>query len=192
MPPEPVNCRLIHHRGAEQMSLRSLFRRSTRSAAVHDAYAVVVQQARDSRFFGELEVPDTVDGRFEMVALHAFLVLRRLKGGSRETSDFGQALFDVMFEDMDVSLREMGAGDMGVGKRVKAMVQAFYGRVAAYEAGLANGSDALEEALRRNVYRGVEPGDASVRALAGYIDRQDRHLSTVAPDDIVAGRYAFA
>ncbi len=174
------------------MSLRSLFRRTTRSAAVKDAYAVVVQQARASRLFGELEVPDTVDGRFEMLALHAFLVLRRLKGGSEETSDFGQELFDVMFEDMDVSLREMGAGDVGIGKRVKAMVQAFYGRVAAYEAGLANGSHALGEALRRNVYRGVEPGDASVRALAGYIALQDRHLSTVALDDIVAGRYAFA
>lgn len=174
------------------MSLRSLFRRSPRPVAVHDVYAVVVQQARDTRFFEKMEVPDTVDGRFEMVALHAFLVLRRLKGGSREISDFGQALFDVMFEDMDVSLREMGAGDMGVGKRVKAMVQAFYGRVAAYEGGLANGGEALEEALRRNVYRGVEPGTDSVRALAAYIDHQDRHLTTVEPDDIVAGRFAFA
>lgn len=174
------------------MSLRSLFRRSTRPVAVHDVYAQVVQQARDTRFFKEMEVPDTVDGRFEMVALHAFLVLRRLKGGSREASEFGQALFDEMFEDMDVSLREMGAGDMGVGKRVKAMVQAFYGRVAAYEGGLASGSEALEEALRRNVYRGVEAGAEAVRALAGYIERQDRHLATVAPDEIVAGRVAFA
>ena len=103
----------------------SLFRTDRRTASVENVYRKIVERARDPQFYKELGVPDTVDGRFEMVALHTFLVLRRLKPEAGGESDISQALFDVMFEDMDSSLREMGAGDMGIGKRVKAMVQAF-------------------------------------------------------------------
>lgn len=173
------------------MSIMSIFRRSRPTDAARALYGAIVGQARAPRLFSDLGVPDTVDGRFEMVALHAFLVMRRLKGAPSSAAAVSQALFDVMFEDMDVSLREMGAGDMGVGKRVKAMVQAFYGRVAAYEAGLAGGEEALAQALRRNVYGTVRPGEDGVRGLARYAVAQDAHLAAQDTLRIAAGDVSF-
>ena len=143
----------------------SLFRKDRRTASVEDVFRKIVVRERDTHFFNEVGVHDTVVGRFEMVALHTFLILRRLKPEAGGESDISQALFDVMFEDMDSSLREMGAGDMGVGKRVKAMVQAFYGRIASYEAGLSADDGELEGALQRNVYGTTEPETVLVSAL---------------------------
>ena len=119
--------------------------------AAEELYAVVVAQARRPEFYRDLGVPDTVDGRFELVALHTFLALRRLRSKAN-AAGARQALVEVFVDDMDASLREMGAGDLGVGRRVKTMAQALYGRIAAYEAGLAGSEQALVEALRRNVF----------------------------------------
>ena len=96
-----------------------------------------------------------------------------------------------MFEDMDLSLREMGAGDMGVGKRVKAMVQAFYGRIGAYEAGLGGGDEVLKDALSRNVYATVEPDVENLHALARYIRAQDVHLAGLDRNDVEAANFGF-
>ena len=158
---------------------------------MEDIYRKIVERAREPRFYAELGVPDTVDGRFEMVALHTFLVLRRLKPEAGGESDIGQALFDVMFEDMDLSLREMGAGDMGIGKRVKAMVQAFYGRIASYEAGLSNDVSELEDALQRNVYGTTEPEAVSVSSLTAYVRGQDVHLAETDVAAIQTGNFEF-
>ena len=107
-------------------------------------YRSVVEKARFPRFYSGAGVPDTLDGRFELIALHAFMVLRRLQGRSgTNRQSLAQALFDTMFADMDRSLREMGAGDLGVGRRVKFMASSFLGRVKAYEGGLDNGDEAL-------------------------------------------------
>jgi cytochrome b pre-mRNA-processing protein 3 len=134
-------------------------------------YASIVSQARRPEFYAGLGVPDTLDGRFELLALHTFLVLRRLKAHG-QAGEAGQALVDLFIQDMDASLRELGAGDLGVGRKVKAMAQALYGRISAYEAGLAGSADALEAALRRNLFgTAPEPGPqpAAVAALAGYV-----------------------
>lgn len=173
------------------MVLKSIFGRSKPNEAIHDIYRIIVSQARQPRIYTEFGVPDSVDGRFEMVTLHAFLVLRQLKGKRESRNDAGQALFDIMFEDMDLSLREMGAGDMGVGKRVKAMVQAFYGRIASYEEGLSSDEGVLETALVRNVYATVEPDEECTRRLAHYIRTQDLHLGSLGRADIEAAKFAF-
>lgn len=182
------------------MPLSSLFRKPGPPQSIHDMYRIIVDQARQPRFYTDFGVPDSVDGRFEMVTLHAFLVLRRLKGASESSSDAAQALFDLMFEDMDVSLREMGAGDMGIGKRVKAMVQAFYGRIASYEAGLAGGKGELEDALSRNVYATIEPGEGgespdpgetAVAELARYLRAQAAHMAKIDLQDVESGKFAF-
>jgi len=173
------------------MPLNTIFRRSGSSDAIHQIYRIIVERARHPHFYTEYGVPDTVDGRFEMVTLHAFLVLRRLKRTSESASDTSQALFDVMFEDMDLSLREMGAGDMGVGKRVKAMVQAFYGRIASYEAGLVGAEEEMESALSRNVFATVTPEAAHVSNLAAYIRAQDVHMSAFDRKEIEAANFAF-
>ena len=123
------------------MSCRSLryFRRNRFRAPAHAAYVSIVEQAREPGLFLNLGVPDTLDGRFETIAVHMFLVLNRLKAEHETTAEFAQALFDAMFADLDRSLREMGATDIGVGKRVKEMAKGFYGRIKAYEDGLAAG-----------------------------------------------------
>ena len=173
------------------MAFKSIFRRSRPTDAARALYGSLATQARSPRFFTEFEVPDTLDGRFEMVALHAFLVLRRLKRSGDKASDLAQELFDVMFEDMDTTLREMGVGDMGVGKRVKTMVKAFYGRVAAYESGMATGTAGLAEALRRNAYVTAAPSEAAVLSLAGYVEAQAAHLAGLPSERIAAGEVSF-
>lgn len=175
------------------MPLQSVFKRNRPAGAARRIYAVIVARARCGRFYRDFGVPDTVDGRFEMIVLHAFLVLRRLKADGGASDPLGQELFDVMFDDMDVNLREMGAGDMGVGKRVRKMVQAFYGRIAAYD-GALDGNDAhLAEALGRNLYGTISaPPDDAVDALARYVRRQAEHFEAVDAGLVRSGGFAFA
>ncbi len=154
------------------------------------AYAAVVAQARLPAFYRALGVPDTLDGKFELIALHTFLVLRRLK---REPAGraMSQALTDRLFDDLDRSLREMGAGDLGVGRRVKAMARALYGRIAAYEAELATGGGGLVAALERNLYGTATPGRPAIEAMATYLRREAAFLAAADVAEIAAGRIAF-
>ena len=157
-----------------------------------ELYAAIVGQAREPIFFSDLEVPDNLDGRFEMLALHAFLVLRRIKAEGEAGADLAQAVFDVFFEDMDRSLRELGATDLGVGRRVKAMAQAFYGRIRAYDQGLEGDDAALSGALRRNIWGTVaEPSQTHVAMLACYLRRQQAALSAQPKNTLAEGRVAF-
>jgi cytochrome b pre-mRNA-processing protein 3 len=154
----------------------SWLRRDPARKTAKALYAALVAQARRPEFYARLGVPDSLDGRFEMVALHMFIVLRRLKASPAQSSGLAQALVDLFVEDMDASLREMGAGDLGVGRRVKRMAQALYGRIAAYEKGLAGPEELLIEALRRNLYataRGDREAESATQAaLAGYLRRE--------------------
>ena len=171
--------------------LARLFRRrDEKTEAAADAlYRAVVDAARRPVLFAELGVPDTLDGRYEMVALHAYLVLRRLKRDHGATATLAQACFDRMFMDFDNGLRESGVGDLGVGRRVKQMATGFYGRIAAYDAGLDSGG--LEEALRRNAYGTVSPTEDVLARLAGYLRLADQALAGQATEDLVAGRVFF-
>ncbi|WP_119458327.1 ubiquinol-cytochrome C chaperone family protein [Rhodospirillaceae bacterium SYSU D60014] len=187
------------------MPLKTLFGRNRRAGPAEDTadrlYAAIVAQARHPAFYQEYGVPDTVDGRFEMIALHAFLLLHRLKRDPERTARLSQTVFDTMFLDMDASLREMGAGDLGVGRRVKHMATGFYGRIAAYEAGLVaddsgQGADAaLGEALRRNVYGTVQPqpdrSEDQAAHLAAYMRQVVAVLAAQPLDALLAGRIEF-
>jgi cytochrome b pre-mRNA-processing protein 3 len=159
------------------MPLASLFRRNPYRPQAHAAYTSIVEHARAPDFFLRLEVPDTLDGRFEMIALHMFLVLNRLKAEREATEEFAQALFDAMFADLDRGLREMGATDMGVGKRVKEMAKGFYGRIAAYEKGLERDDEMLSEALKRNLYGTVQPAPQTLAAMVLYVRGQAQNLA---------------
>jgi len=154
-------------------------------------YLSLVAQARQSGFYLRCGVPDTVDGRFDMILLHAFLVLRRLKRDHARTAGLAQAVFDLMFADMDRNLREMGVGDLAVGRRVKAMAAAFYGRIAAYEAGLDDGEAALAEALKRNLFRKANPEPAEIAAVAAYLRREARALDAQPLASLTVGTVTF-
>ncbi|HEX6093660.1 MAG TPA: ubiquinol-cytochrome C chaperone family protein [Dongiaceae bacterium] len=149
------------------MSILQLFRRRRSNEAAIQLHLAIVTQARQPAFYTALGVPDTLDGRFELIALHGFLVMQRLKADPAGI-DLARDLAETIFDDLDASLREMGAGDLGVGKRVKKMGEAFYGRIAAYDAGLAGGGD-LRDALRRNLYGTVQPTAETLAAAEVYV-----------------------
>ncbi len=159
--------------------------------AAHRIYFSLVEQARQPGFYLSCGVPDTADGRFDMIILHAFLLLRRLKKDHEQTAELAQELFDLMFADMDQNLREMGVGDLAVGKRIKGMAAAFYGRAAAYEAGLGANDSALEEALRRNLYRKARPEAGQLAAVAGYMRDESARLDGAGVDSLMAGNVVF-
>lgn len=171
------------------MILKRLFGSNEWEAPARLLYESVVAQARRPDFYRDLGVPDTVDGRFELVALHGYLLLRRLRPLD-DGAGLAQALFDVIFADMDASLREMGAGDLGVGRRVKVMAKGFYGRMAAYDAGLA-GEAPLSDALRRNLYGTVEPSLAVLAAMAQYLQDAAQGLEKQPESALLAGQAAF-
>ena len=174
------------------MKLARLFRR--REPAAHPLYGHIVAQARQPDFYLAGEVPDTVQGRFEMIALHMFLVLHRLKQEGGQGADLAQDLFDLMFQDMDRNLRELGTGDLSVGKRIKALAKELYGRIAAYEAGLNRGPGTtdLEQALARNVFANEQVTPGGLKVLADYLRRSVEALAIQSYDDISAGRVVFA
>jgi cytochrome b pre-mRNA-processing protein 3 len=115
-------------------------------------YEAIVAAARQPKFYLEHGVADTVDGRFDMITLHMFLVMERLRSEDTPAEGFRQQLTDDFFLDMDRSLREMGVGDLSVGKKVRKMAEVFYGRMTAYAVACAAGEGELQNALARNVY----------------------------------------
>ena len=171
--------------------LKHLFKKDPLDASSRDLYWRIVEQARQPDFYRHVGVPDSLDGRFELVILHVFMVLRRLKLAGTETADLGQHLFDILFQDMDQCLREIGVGDTGVKVRIKRMVQGFYGRVQAYDTALPASAGELEAALRRNVYGTVDAEGGDVAAMAAYVRRESEALAAQEPADLLAGRVAF-
>lgn len=159
--------------------------------AGHALYAAAVAAARTPHHYTVLGVPDTLDGRFDLVGLHAFLVIRRLTALPPPGPALAQAVFDAMFSDMDINLREMGVGDLSVGKRVREMWEAFHGRASVYQTALAAGdAQALAEALTRNVWRGEAPPGAA-EALAALALAQDAHLASQEIGTLKAGQVRF-
>ena len=171
--------------------LRYILRRRAQRDRAQAIYAAIVTQSRRPEFYAGMGVPDTAMGRFELISLHAFLVIRRLRDGGGQGARLAQFLFDAIFDDMDRNLREMGTGDLGVGKRVKALAKGFYGRAAAYEAGLAEGGMALDSALSRNLYAGVSPSPERVSGMAAYLARQAAILDGADNAALLAGRVDF-
>lgn len=150
-------------------------------------YEAIVAAARHPAFYASWGVADTLDGRFDMIALHTYLVLDRLKGAAPR---FRQALVDEFFRDMDRSLRELGVGDLSVGKKVRKMAEVFYGRVAAYDAALAGGEGDLVSALTRNVFPGEQDAPGAP-ALAAYLNDQRGHLAAQDAGEIAGGQVSF-
>jgi cytochrome b pre-mRNA-processing protein 3 len=142
----------------------NLLRKSTaRKREGARLYDLLVARAREPVFFRQFAVPDSIDGRFDVMALHAWLALSALKAaGAWEAA---QGLTDAIFIGFDEAMREQGAGDMGLSRKMKTFADAFFGRVAAYES--TTDVDGLAAALARNLYRGADV-DGRCRALAAY------------------------
>src|ERR1700751_669266 len=138
--------------------------RLTPRGTIEAIYGMIVTQAREPLFYQDLYpglgIPDTVNGRFDLVLAHLWMGLRRLRQFEGGT-EAGPALFDHFCADMDANLREMGVGDHAVPKRMQAFGEAFYGRTAAYDLALAEGREPLAEALCKNVLHSGQMGNST-------------------------------
>lgn len=152
---------------------------------------VVIDQARRPAFYTSYGVPDTMLGRYEMVCLHAYVLLRRLKRVGGQGPRVAQTLHDKIFDDFDVALREVGLGDMGISKRMKKLARNLHGRISAYEHGLAAGDDEMAAALRRNLYASTDPSDAEVAAMIAYMRHARDVVDACEPDALWEARPMF-
>lgn len=183
--------------------IRRRFGRDPHDAAATALYAAAIEQARRPVFYqdpafyedpalnGGMGVPDTVEGRYDLLAVHVFVVLRRLRDEGEGAKDLAQRLFDVMFRDMEANLRELGVGDLKVGKKVRELAEQFYGRAHAYEEALSGDAEegALARALGRNVF-GDEAAPGA-RPLAAYVRRATGRLAELETPRLVAGEVRF-
>jgi cytochrome b pre-mRNA-processing protein 3 len=166
------------------------FRRNPLDDSVARLYGTIVAQARAAPFYRNYGVPDTVDGRFEMIVLHMVLVLRRLEGEAAAGRALGQELFDCFCRDMDGSLREMGVGDLAVPAKMRKIGEAFFGRQAAYGKALgAPGLEPLTAALARNVFDAADGSPGGASALAAYARAAAQRLAEQGEEAL--GRIAF-
>lgn len=171
------------------MVFERIFKGRRQQRPAETVYEAVVTQARQPAFYTDYGVPDGFEERFDLLVLHVHLVVRRLaQGGSAARA---QELFDVLFLDMDRTLRAIGVGDMSVGKRIKDMVRAYYGRTDAYDSALAEADGTpLEAALARNVF-GATDVSAGVSRLARQVRATVAELASQPVDEIAAGRIRF-
>lgn len=175
------------------MILERLIRKSPRPSPQRRLYDEIVAQARQPWLYAETGVPDTLDGRYDMIVLHAVLVFDRLSRADERAREFAQAVFDEMFTDMDRSLREMGVGDLSVGRQVRRMAEVFYGRLRAYSEALGRDGEArraaMAAALGRNVFG--EPQAPAAFVLADYALAERRALAGQPVERLLSGEAGF-
>lgn len=150
-------------------------------------YQASVAQAREPALYLALKAPDTVEGRFELYTLHVVLLLHRLKRSGQAAADTAQALFDEYLQGLDDALREMGVGDLGVGKRMRKLGEAFYGRAKSYDEALEALPDTtlLDALIARTVLAG---GEAGAGPLVDYAVRAADLLSQQPLEGLLEGR----
>jgi cytochrome b pre-mRNA-processing protein 3 len=168
-----------------------LFRRAPQDPSIASLYGTIVAQARTPAFYQIYAVPDTVNGRLEMIMLHAVLFLRRVEDEAAPVRALGQGLFDHFCRDIDASMREMGVGDLAVPRKMRRIGEAFYGRQAAYRTALAaSDQESLVAALERNVYADA-PQTGAARRLAAYIREAARRLAVQDSESFALAKLAF-
>jgi cytochrome b pre-mRNA-processing protein 3 len=169
-----------------------VFPRHQRAHTIRTLYGAIVAQARAPSFYAAYHVPDTVEGRFDMIVLHLALVVRRLRRETDELKLLGQGVFDVFCTDMDHSLREMGVGDLAMPKRMRRLGEAFYGRALAYDRALdAQSGELLAPALARNVFPAASATPSGAARLAGYVRAAEACLNDQLGAAIATGVLRF-
>ena len=157
--------------------LQRLFRPRPAQTIGKALYAAAVGQARTPALYEALGAPDTVEGRFEVYSLHVVLLLERLRGEGATAAEASQALFDAYVKSLDDALREMGVGDLSVGKKMRKLGEAFFGRAKNYHGAFEALPDRgpLEALIARTVYAGAD--ETSAPAMADYVLAQRDHLA---------------
>lgn len=161
------------------MTLR-WFRKDQTQSQAETLFEALNDAARAPALYTAAGAPDTVEGRFEVLGLHVFLALRRLKRDAPASDRLSIALQEIFFRRLDDALRETGVGDLSIGRKIRGLAEAFYGRAAAYEKAFGEGPDALATALSRNVFESADAGRA--RLLADYAMKADHRLASADAD----------
>lgn len=165
-------------------------RQNQRRETIERLYGVIVAQARNPLFYAAWEAPDTIEGRFDLLVLHVWLVNRRLTAVGPEGAAWGQELLDVFFEHMDADLREYGIGDLAVPKKMRSLAEAYLGRAAAYDAALTAGDRTiLAAALSRNVYG--TPDAPTGERFAAYVFAAAERLNPLGLETVIRGEGIF-
>ncbi len=161
-------------------------------AEARGVYARTLEHVRQPVFYTEYGVPDTFDGRFDLLLVHLFIVMEAVGFESERAEAFNQALFDVTFADMDQTLREMGIGDMGIPKHMRKMMKAFNGRMNVYHSAIGANNDAFVDALKRNLYAGAEGmSDEVVARFAQYCMRAVASMKALEFEVLQGGAFQF-
>ncbi|MFN7102922.1 MAG: ubiquinol-cytochrome C chaperone family protein [Pseudorhizobium sp.] len=165
-----------------------LFRKKKQNQPIIDRqYASLTSAARVPFFYSDLDVPDTVMGRFELLSIVMILFFRRTAKSDTSGQELAQEIIDAFFQDLDHSIRELGIGDPGVPKRMKKLAGMFYGRLESYAAALeAKDQDGLAEALARNIHPKAA-ADHPMRGLAEWMIAAEARLLLVSEDEIAHG-----
>jgi cytochrome b pre-mRNA-processing protein 3 len=164
--------------------LQRIFSERKRRARWAPLYAAIVAAGRDPGWYCEGGVPDTIDGRFDMVAAITALVLLRLEALGEAGRGPSILLTELFIDDMDASLRQIGIGDYVVGKHVGRMISALGGRLAAFRAG------DFEQAARRNIFHDSPPSDEALAVVAGRLKRFAQALDETGLDALAEGKLA--
>ncbi|MGI9493476.1 MAG: ubiquinol-cytochrome C chaperone family protein [Geminicoccaceae bacterium] len=168
----------------------SLFRHAPGSTAAHRLYSGAVNHARCPIYYDALDVPDTPEGRFEILALHVGLIIRRLLQDGAKGRQVAQALVDLMVADMDVNLRELGVGDLAVGKQVKRLAGQLNARMEILKTAFDGGDhEVLRPMLATNTYHGIaEPSDDHLAHLIRICEAIEESLAGQAVEDLAEGQ----
>ena len=163
-----------------------LFKKKQDSREVKTFYDNVVSLARNEDLYIKGGVPDTIDGRFELIILHCHLYIKKLISLGNEEKLFSQNLINYMITDFDRSLREIGVGDLSVGKKIKFMVSAYYGRANAYDRAIKDNNKTLGDVLKKNLYGTNKPKSDEVTYMKKYIKNFINILNSTKDDNVKA------
>lgn len=168
--------------------LFGLIGRKRNTDAVEALYVRVLAASRSPFLYTDFAVPDTLEGRFDSLTLHAILVMRRLRGLPAPADSISQDLVDILFREIDRSLREIGIGDISVPKKMKIFAKTFYGRAQLFDNALeTSNDDALQEALARNVGKDAQ----NLPFFARHVRQVDATMANYSLDDILSGATLF-
>jgi len=173
------------------ISFPNPFKDRREANAAHDLYVATIEAARDSWLFNDCEVPDTPEGRFEALSLMAFIVLNRLKDMDG-AEGVGQAYFDIMFEDIESNLREMGVGEASLAKRMKKLAGSFYGRLKTYDDAILSDDPMLWPlTIKRYLYDGISVSEQTTNAVARYTQEIIENIAQQDPNALITGTITF-
>lgn len=173
------------------MKISSFFSRPRKNPPERAIYAQIVALARQPWLYRNAGVADTVTGRFDMITLHGFMVIEKLRETGEQGANLAQRLFDQIFEDMDHNLREMGVGDLSVGKKVRKMSEIFYGACSGYRKAISAPEQAMPEQLRAALSRNItgdEVEESQLDNLLAYTLKLKRHIDQLDIQTILTGK----